>query len=236
MAAALFLIAGGGIYFLFFTENLKIKNITVNGLETLEQDVVLAEINKQFDEKSFSYLETKKNIIFFDAEMLEADLLSTSPVLKKVQVEKRFPHELFINVVERKAHGIWCSADECRYFDDEKQTWGSAGRSSGFLFLTIEDKRKKDNFNIDGDFFEAINQVALNLSKLTIKSVEIPEDSFDEFKVYTDKSFYLVFSLESDIKEQLKILEIFLEERFLKDPNFSPQYLDLRIDGRIYLK
>ena len=68
-----------------------------------------------------------------------------------------------------------------------------------------------------------------------IKSVVIPENSLNEFRVYTDRSFYLVFSLDSNIKGQAEVLKIFLDER-AKDPNFNPQYLDLRIGGRIYLK
>ena len=63
----------------------------------------------------------------------------------------------------------------------------------------------------------------------------IPENSFDEFRVYTDRGFYLIFSLDSNIKNQTDVLRIFLDEKS-KDPNFNPQYLDLRIDGRIYYK
>lgn len=230
-----FVLVGGGIYFLFFTDNLEITDITINGLETVEQDIVLTEINEQFDYKKFGHLQTKKNIIFFDAGTLEADLLSANPVLKSVQAGKHLPHRLVVDIVERKPSGIWCSNNECRYFDDEMQTWGPAVRSSGFLLLTVEDSRPRDNFGIDADFFRAIHEVLANLSQATIRSVVIPENSFDEFRIYTDKDFYLIFSLGTSIKNQLDVLNIFLEEKS-KDPNFNPQYIDLRIEGRVYFK
>ena len=115
------------------------------------------------------------------------------------------------------------------------QTWGPAVRSSGFLLLTVEDSRPREDFGIDADFFRAIREAAVGLSGLTVRSVAIPEDSFDEFRVHTDKSFYLIFSLGSNIKNQLEILKIFLEEK-AKDANFNPQYIDLRIEDRIYFK
>ena len=228
-------LVGGGTYFLFFTDSLGIKDITINGLETVEQDIVLAEINGQFDYKKFGHLQTKKNIIFFDADTLEADLLSANPVLKSVQAGKHLPHRLVIDIVEREPAGIWCSNNECRYFDDEMQTWGPAVRSSGFLFLTVEDERSREKFGIEEDFFRAINEVVGGLPGLTVKTVIIPENSFDEFRIYTDKDFYLIFSLGVSIKNQLEVLKIFLEEK-TKDPNFHPQYIDLRIEGRIYYK
>ena len=134
LALGFLILVGGGIYFLFFTDNLEIKDITINGLQTMEQDIVLAEINEQFDHKKFGYLQTKKNIIFFDADTLEADLLSANPVLKSVRAGKHLPHRLVVDIVEREPAGIWCSNNECRYFDDEIKTWGPALKPSGFFF------------------------------------------------------------------------------------------------------
>lgn len=232
---ALVALAGGGGYFLFFTDKLEIKDITINGLETLDRELVMAEVNKQFDHEKFGYLHIKRNIIFFDGNGLEADLLSQNPVLKNVRTGKKPPHQLTIDILERKSAGIWCANNECRYFDEEMQTWGPAARSSGFLLLTVEDKRQRGVFNIDKEFFGAINEVVADLSQSTIKSIVIPENSFDEFRIYTDKDFYLVFSLDMSIKEQLEVLKMFLEEKS-KDPNFHPQYIDTRIEGRIYYK
>ncbi len=226
-------LVGGGIYFLFFTDKLEIKDITINGLETFDRDIVMVEVNKQFGHEKFGYIHPQRNIFFFDGNGLEASLLSLNQVLKTVRVGKKPPHQLAIDISERKPAGIWCSGPECRYFDEEMQTWGPAVRSSGFLLLTVEDKRQRDGFDIDKDFFEAVSEVASNMSQPTIRSVVIPEGSFDEFEVYTDKSFYIVFSLGPNIKNQLEILKIFLEEK-AKDVNFNPQYIDLRIEDRVY--
>ena len=138
------------------------------------------------------------------------------------------------------------------------QTWGPATRSSGFILLTIEDNRSRDVFAVDKDFFKAIKEVVSDLPD-SIKSIVIPENSFDEFRVYTDKSFYIIFSLEAGVGDQLETLRIFLEDKSKLgvgsrrgegpsgagtphkggnsvDPGFAPQYVDLRIKGRVYYK
>jgi len=235
LIAVFILLISGGMYFLFFTDKLEIKDITINGLKTLDQGLIMGEVNKRLDYKKYGYLHVQRNILFFDNDGLKADLLLANPVLKTIQADKKFPHGLEIEVLEREPAGIWCVTGECRYFDREMETWGQAAKSSGFLFLTVEDQRSRDKFEIDADFFQAINELAANFSQLTIKSIVIPENSFDEFRVYTDRSFYLIFSLDSNIKDQAEILKIFLTEKN-KDPNFNPQYIDLRIDGRVYYK
>ena len=222
--AVLVVLLGGGVYFLFFTDKLEIKNITINGLETLDRDLIMAEVNKQ-----------SKNILLFDSDNVEANLLAINPVLKSVQAGKHLPHQLVVDVIERRPSGIWCSGSECRYFDKEMNTWGLAARSSGFLFLTIEDMRSKEQFSIEEDFFRSINEVAGDLPGLTVKTVTIPENSFDEFRVYTDKGFYITFSLDSDLAGQMEIFKIFWQEKS-KDPAFTVQYIDLRIDGRVYFR
>lgn len=235
-AAGAIVIAGGGIYLLFFSGKLVISDITITGLKTLSQDTVMASLGEQMDRRKMGYLKTQQNIIFFDADGFEQKFKENYPVLKTIDARKDLPNKLTIEVSEREPAGTWCSAGECRYFDGESATWGSGVRSSGFLFLTIEDRRPREVFAIDGSFFTVINEVVKNIpSSVTIRNIIIPEDSFDEFHVYTGKGFYLIFSLDSDVKNQLEVLRIFLADR-TKDISFNPQYLDLRIDGRVYLK
>ncbi len=228
-------VVGGGTYFLFFTEKLEIKDITINGLKTLDREIIMSEINRQLDYKKFGYFHTRRNILFFDGSALEANILASNPVLKDADMSRKLPHKVILDIVEREPAGIWCSADECRFFDKEMNTWGPAARSSGFLFLLIDDLRSREGFAIEEGFFRSINEVARGLPGLIVKTVAIPENSFDEFRVYTDKGFYIIFSLDSNLKNQLEVLKIFLEERS-KDPNFHPQYIDMRIEGRIYYK
>jgi len=236
--------AGAGlVYILFFSKFLEVRDISFNGLSTVSAEEFEEKINARLDQKMFGFFPRRSNLFLgLNSENLEDEISSAYPVFKSVKVEKDIPHGLIINFEERKPAGIWCArlpdrqvGLECRYFDNEMATWGPAAKTSGFLMLTVNDERLGDEFKIEKSFFDAIGQVVVGLSGPTIKSIIIPENSFDEFRVYTDRSFYIVFSLDSNIKDQLEVLKIFLEEKS-KTPGFNPQYLDLRIEGRIYFK
>lgn len=227
----------GFVYVMFFSKLLEIRDISFNGLNTVSPEEFEDKINARLDQKIFGYLSRRNNLLLgVDSDNLEKEISSSYPIFKSVKVQKNLPHNLVFSFEERKPVGIWCVANECRYFDNEMQTWGPAVRSSGFLMLTVSDERSGGGeFNIDKDFFDAILQASSDASTHTIRSVGIPEGSFNEFRVYTDQSFYIIYSLDSSVKDQSEILSIFLKEKS-KDSNFQPQYIDLRIEGRIYFK
>ena len=135
------------------------------------------------------------------------------------------------NFSERKPAGIWCFKDSCSYFDGDKILWGQPARSSGFIFLTVEDER--GGHEIDDGFFKPIMEVAKSMAG-EIKNIIIPADSFNEFRVYTS-DYNIIFTTDSDIQNQLDILKILIKEKG-KDAGFHPQYIDLRIEGRVYYK
>lgn len=222
----------GLVYVLFFSHFFEIREISFSGLDTMSSEEFRSKIGDDLSQKFFQYL-PKNNILFVNAGKFEKDFASSHPIFKSVKVEKKFFHGLIFDFVERKPAGIWCFKVDCSYFDADKVLWGRPAKSSGFIFLTIEDKRDRPSSKIDDEFFKPIMEVAKNMSG-EIKNIIIPSDSFNEFQVYTAKGYYVILSIDSDIKNQLDILKIFLNEK--KDVNFNPQYVDLRIDGRIYYK
>jgi len=223
---------------LFFAKVFDVRNITINGLKTVEDDYVLREIRQTMEVKTLGYLRMQENILFFDGEALAAKLSAEFPVLKTIGIEKKLRHELIINFFERMPSGIWCfDPGKCRYFDSEGVLWGEPVRSSGFLLLMIDDLRKSDNQErIDIDFFNGIRLAAETLKKRNISTKEagIPEDSVMDFYLVADGGYRLIFNLDTDIEGQVEVLKIFLNDK--SNVDFRPQYIDLRIDGRVYYK
>ncbi len=224
-------------HFLFFSKVFEVRGISLNGLNSVDNNVAFDQINSFINSKTLEYLKIQKNILFFNPSRLKAQFLSENPVIESVEIKKKLMHELVFNFSERKPVGIWCFKNDCRYFDSEKVLWGNAGRSSGFLILSVQDER--DDKEIPDDFFQAIGKVDQYMSDinlgLKVRSVLIPENSFDEFQVNTDRNYYLIFSLNSDLSNQIDLLKIFLNNK-AGDVKFNPNYIDLRIDGRIYYK
>ncbi len=221
----------GLVYFLFFSRLFEIREISFNGLDTMSSDEFRAKVSDFLGQKFLKYL-SKNNILFVSSGNFEKEFASGYPIFKSVKVEKKFFHGLLFDFVERKPAGVWCFKGDCSYFDADKVLWGHPARSSGFIFLTIEDKRDRTSREIDNEFFKPIIEVTQDSG--IVKNVVIPADSFREFRVYTADGYYIMFSLDSNVKNQLEIFNIFLKEK--GDTNFNPQYVDLRIDGRIYYK
>ena len=250
IAGTIFIVAGL-IYLLFFSRLFDVREVSFNGLDTINSDVFRGKINEQLDQKIFKFLPRRNNILSVDTDILKAKFSSDYPVFKSVAVQKKLPHGLAFNFLERKPAGIWCFRDDgppsptssCSYFDEDKVLWGESSKTSGFIFLTIEDHRsQRDPANgggrqIDSDFFGPIMEVAKSRAG-EIRNIIIPEKSFGEFRVFTS-DYYIIFTTEFDIKNQLDVLRIFLDDKE-KDPppagGFHPQYIDLRIDGRVYYK
>jgi len=68
-----------------------------------------------------------------------------------------------------------------------------------------------------------------------INKFTIPDKFISDFSAFTSNGYELLFSTDSDVNKQLEVLEIFLAEK-KDDPDFKPQYIDLRINGRVYYK
>lgn len=237
MVASVIIVVAGLVYLLFFSRLFDVREVSFNGLDTISSNEFQVKINEHLDQKLFKFLPKKNNIFFVGTADLETNFSSAYPIFKSVDIQKKPLHGLVLNFTERKPVGIWCFGESaggsCSYFDESKNLWGESAKSSGFIFLTIEDRRKKEDRQIDDEFFKPIMEVAKKMTG-EIKNIIIPENSFNEFRAYTSK-YYIIFSTESDIRDQLDVLKIFMNDK-VKNPDFNPQYIDLRIDGRVYYK
>lgn len=223
-------------YFALFSSSLHIQQINVSGLKKVDAKAVDDRIHQQLEQVWLSYVKPQKNIFLFDSDRLRSSLLNQFPALKDVTIEKDPMHSISLTFVEREPLGIWCFKNDCRYFDDEGALWGQPVRSSGFLLLTVNDQRERDK-TIDPEFLEAVREVHKGFQGIHVglKNITIPADRLREFQADTSKGYPVLISLDSDLAKQMEVFRIFIEKKAI-DKNFRPQYVDLRIDGRIYYK
>lgn len=229
----------GAIYLLFFSKFLDLRSVTLIGLNSLNSEEIKRNVdNRLNDDKIFGYISRKNNILFLNFESIKAELLSSFPILKSAEIEKKFPHGVIFNFQERIAIGAWCfKGGDCRYFDIDGNSWGRAAKSSGFLMASVDDLRKLDDKEIDKEYFEAMKIFFKGFGDLPFISGEIiiSENAFRDFSVYSADGYPILFSLDTDITGQLKILDVFLSNK-KKEADFTPKYIDLRINGKVYYK
>lgn len=228
------------LYIFFFSVLLEIKDISVSGLNKVSSDKFNNGLNERLNYKWLGLLEHQKNVFFFDSDAFKTEALAVFQEIKDISINKKPPHTLNIAVTERETAGIWCFVDGCKYFDKEGVTWGEAAKSSGFLILVVDDLRSNMQ-EMDRELLAGIMLISERLKELNIlvSKFTVPDNFIGDFKVLTSDGYELLFNMDSDIKEQLDVLEIFLAEKQNESPpagGFKPQYIDLRINGRVYYK
>lgn len=230
--------AGLILYLLFFSGFLDIREISVSGLDKVGSDEFNYGLNKRLNSKWLGLIEYQKNVMFFNSDAFKAEILASFPEIKDMSMNKELPHALNIDVTERETAGIWCLTS-CKYFDREGHTWGEAAKSSGFLILVVDDLRQNVQ-EIDPGLLAGIMLISERLKEINIfiNKFTIPDKFIGDFNALTSNGYELLFSTDSDIKRQLEVLEIFLTDKRDDPPvgGFHPQYIDLRINGRIYYK
>ena len=244
-------VTAGSIYALFFSSWFTIKEIKVSGNNELNHEEIrsLAEnhINQNY---LFGLIQPYSNILFAGSEVIEHSLKDRYPLIETANVNKNLLNKnLYIELREREGIGVYCkgnpsidSGQACFYFDRNNVLFKEAPHFSGNLFLVVEDGRNRDfklghSFD-DAELLDKIFETKRILDELRIVEYQnflLPENSFD-FWIKTKEDWHIYLDKETDIPSQLVALKKFMEEKLSPDRRQTLQYIDLRINNRIYYK
>ena len=233
-------------YALFFSGWFSIKEVRISGYNEISEPEIRNLVDDYLNKKYLlDYIKHFSNILFANSETIVDSLLEKFPIIKSVNIDKGlFNKNLTVEINEREAVGIWCKneSDKCFYFDREGVMFKPALRFSGEIFLTIEDSRGRD-FNLadsfdDRELFEKISLTKGILDELKFLGYSnffLPPGSF-EFWVKAKEGWYVYLDKENDVPIQLVALKKFLEEKLPESRRQNLQYIDLRVNNRIYYK
>ncbi|MFC1700545.1 cell division protein FtsQ/DivIB [Patescibacteria group bacterium] len=249
----LFLIAGLA-YFLFFSSFLMIKEINISVDKSVIESKALEIIHRNLDGKKIGLI-SQKNIILAPIEKIKANILEISPEIESVFINKKMPSLLEVNILEHQNVGVWCEAkkdtatstpkiSQCFNIDKNGVIFKESPLISGSLILTIYDLRNKSdslhtkikNIVASTEMINFIIEVKKTLasdSNIKIDNFEIISEN--DLIVKTNEGWLIYFDSHSSIKEQTESLEAVLSE-LVKESRKSLEYVDLRINGRVYYK
>jgi len=235
-------------YLLFFSPVFEIKEIKVSGNQAIDSENIQSSLD------DFLY---KKTLIFFDRNNI---FLATSNKLRETLI-KDFPRILFIEVnksifkktidleiTERKGAGIFCKNEpaspnlgECYYIDKYGVIFEEAPQTSGTLILLIKDHSERDIEMgmevIEKEFMAELIELRARLfDKFNLRVLEFIVETipYKDLKVNIHEGWYILFDKSRDLKNQLQALELVLAEKIEERENL--EYIDLRIENRVYYK
>lgn len=244
-----FLCLAGAVYLLFFANLLDLRSIDVSGAEIIPAAELKAAAESWLDAK-FLGVARSRDLLFISSEKLGSELAAGFPRIDAVEVKKEFPHGIKISITERKPAGIWClpaqagfpASGKCFFFDENGIAYAEAGQSSGFLILTVADYQDKEialgSPVVSEEWLNNIMVAKETLPKIGIDVAEftIPSGSFDEFDAKTAQGWKIMFSNSTDVAKQISSLNVLLRDKLSASKKAALQYIDLRIQDRIYYR
>jgi len=249
--AAVFCLLAGLVYILIWWPNLWIENIKVEGEAIYYSSSDIEEIVWQKIE--FPY----KSIVLVPLNQIKQEILERYSEIKEVDIIRQFPNTLKIKINERKNIGVWCQIEEeekaatsteriidkCFYFDSEGVIFREALLIKGSLILNIYGTEKSVKIRdeiISSEVIEFILAVKDGLPKIKTASGWLPEAvdfeiiSFEYLRATTNQGWQIYFNQTNSVETQLEALRAIFNEEV--EPSEILEYVDLRIQGRIYYR
>jgi hypothetical protein len=263
-----FYIFGLTVIFLFSIyfsrlEKLNITEITVNGNDTLDTEMIKDIVSKSISGKYLG-LFPKSNILYYPKGNIRENLSNNFKRLKDIRFSVEKNKILVVSLSEREAKYMWCGdtptdvgllqgriptsaeSEKCYFLDRDGYVFDEAPYFSGevyFRFFGSLDTDKnyflKENLSKLIEFRDAIIDMGM-------KPVAMHAEESGDVKVYLSKGISagiepkVIFRLDGDLQNIIENLKTALDTEPLKSKfktkYSSLLYIDLRFENKVYNK
>jgi len=228
------------IHSLFFSSFFKIQKIVITGLNEREETEAKDIIQNFFNYKRY-VLFSEQNIFFLNKTTLK-NTLSRRFDLEEVVIKINWPNTLKIDVKKNKPVLIW-KTDQ-KYFAVYKDGVIEKELFDVSVFeLPLVSSGTSTDIIIGKKYLNEKQIVAIEKIYLlfhnyfknqNIDHFEIASLESKDIKLFVKESWYLLFNIDLDFEQSLKIASFVMTEKIKNTKNL--QYLDLRVNGRVYYK
>lgn len=114
----LFLFISFIVYCIFFSELFMIKNINIDGNQTISKKNIEEIVRKENLEKNLLFF-SQNNFFINNKKNIEEKLFLEFSEIKSISIKKKFPNTVKIEIIEKNPLILWCRAENCYYLDNE---------------------------------------------------------------------------------------------------------------------
>jgi len=246
---SLIIFLGALIYIFFFSNFLEINSISVEGVETLNPNLISETIQNEISGNFLKYV--KKNnllLVLIRKNSLEKKLAERFKKIATVKIRPKFPNALKIIITERASLLIFCSADKCFMVDNAGVAYMEADFEAEALkenrLLVFKDESGKNielgqavlNQDLLNYIYAIDNGVEGSLGISLEKEITTPRIISGDIRVKTSEGWLIYFNTEISIDKEMEMLQVVVDKKI--DPNRRKdlEYVDLRTDNRVYYK
>ncbi len=243
---SVFLIGAALVYAVFFSPWLRVEEIVFRGDPTTDKEEIEEKIYSLMDKKHLGIF-YGNHFFFLKKRKIEQTILEKFKIFESVEIKKNFFGVLEIALKKKDAPILICGEVDCVSLDEngvalEKVSFGDLAKF-GSNVEVIYDESKSEieigkglNTKSHLEFIRNIKKIIEKNSKIEIKELYTPLPSASEIKGKTAEGWLILFNTEVPLTANAEALRIILENEIKTEDRICLEYVDLRINGKVYYK
>jgi len=226
----LVLIIFGGIFYLVcFSSIFQIKDIKISGNQKIQTQDIENLIKEKINQKLL-FFPTKSIFLIKSNEIVES-LLEKFLKIDKVNLKRKLPATIIVEIQERLPLGVWCQGENCFYIDKEGIIFEENPPKVEFIIKSEESIAQGflGEKVIEKVLLESIFEIQRKLKgslKINIEEIIILEK--EKINAKTSEGWEIYFNPTGDINWQLTKLSLVLEKEIPPERRKDLEYIDLR--------
>lgn len=242
-----FIFCAVSVFVIFFSSFLQIKKISIRGLEELDYEKIMQEINYFLDQKYFNFVE-KNNILLVRQGDLENSLRNEFRKIGSVNIQKVFPDRIIVSIQERKALLVWCSGETCFMVDEKGFAYAPADFDSPEVtennLIVVRDQSQSPismermvlNPEIV-DFLLAVKKEIKDRLDIDLnREFETPKSISGDLVAFTQEGWKIMLNKDLGAQKEVEMLQIVLSQNIQNEKRVDLEYIDLRTEAKVYYK
>ncbi|KKS26356.1 MAG: hypothetical protein UU87_C0002G0035 [Parcubacteria group bacterium GW2011_GWA2_42_11] len=260
------LLFGGGAYLLFFSPFFQIREINISGQNVLAAEQVRLAVQNELDRKILKFIPGDRSPAFGERQIAEkikddfSEIASVEvnkilPDKLEIKITERQAAAVWCRaenilqaetatstktaaIRENQKNTSSPEGDDCFFINEDGIAYRSAPQLSGSLMPVFfgpasinlkEQVVSSSTVAFAVSIKKELRSNGINLTGLLVKNTMVAEAV-----ALIDEGWLVYFDINRPTSEQVKILAVLLKEELKNRENL--QYIDLRIDGRVYYK
>ncbi|MFA6428367.1 MAG: FtsQ-type POTRA domain-containing protein [Candidatus Buchananbacteria bacterium] len=227
------------IYGLLTNAKFNLTNLEIKGNRKITTNQLWQLFNEQ-KQQNWLGLFKQENYFLFSSKKLSQKIINSLEV-SQAEVEKKFPNQLKISLVER-AISLKLRVGETGYYLDPKGLvfaklpYTQLETGPALLVVDTTDELTLESSPLSAEMFAFIMGANRQLRQngLEIVNFNLKELSDRDLKVITKEGWYVLLDVREDLVRQTNNLKLLLQNKLTERTNL--QYIDLRFGDKIFYK
>ena len=211
----------------------QIRNIEVKGLTYIPEEEVQALVQSELNRRRFVIFKNDNYFLFVKRKLQER--LEGGLYVRVMSIRKRFPRSLVLEIAERLSAFVVQTPEKYYQLDARGMPLQDVAAPQPHQSV-IADERSERQSLIPLNYLEALTEIRkaweARVPQTRIAKFHLTDDQ-SVITVSTDKQFRVIFDARKDLKKQVERLVVYVQDAGLEQPQ---EYIDLRLDERVYVK